>query len=79
MTQSDYGFIGEILNDSDGAPYLKTFAITNIAWNKETKKYYEENAPDKMEFHNLETLFGAVIKLGKIVILNDPAYAPRGR
>ena len=77
LTQSEYGFISEVLYSSDGTPYLKTFAITNIAWNKETREYYEKNAPDRMEFHNLDTLYGAVIKSGEPVISNDPSNDPR--
>jgi len=76
-TESEYGFIGEIKNDADtGAPYLKTFAITNIAWNKETQKFYEENIVNGLEFRNLETLFGKTIKTGEIVIANDPKNHP---
>jgi PAS domain S-box-containing protein len=35
LTKSEYGFIGEILFTAEGKPYLKTHAITNIAWNEE--------------------------------------------
>ena len=86
LTQSEYGFIGEVLFAVDGSPYmeeaymkirgrsyLKTHAITNIAWNEETRIFYEKNAPKGMEFHNLNTLFGAVIVTGKPVIANSPS------
>ncbi len=33
LTQGEYGFIAEIMRDEDNQPYIKTFAITNIAWN----------------------------------------------
>ncbi|MCH8929226.1 MAG: PAS domain S-box protein, partial [Candidatus Marinimicrobia bacterium] len=79
MTQSEYGFICEVLHDSDGAPYLKSFAITNVAWNRETKKFYKKNAPKGLEFRNLDTLYGAVVKSGEPVISNDPSNDPRGR
>ncbi|MDJ0687114.1 MAG: CBS domain-containing protein [Xenococcaceae cyanobacterium MO_188.B32] len=90
LTESEYGFIGEILFAADGSPtmeesymkvrgrpYLKTHAITNIAWNEETRAFYAENAPKGMEFHNLQTLFGAVIVTGKPVIANSPSTDPR--
>ncbi|MEE9466523.1 MAG: PAS domain S-box protein [Candidatus Neomarinimicrobiota bacterium] len=77
LTGSEYGFIGEVLFTPERAPYLKTHAITNIAWNDETRKFYEQNAPEGMEFHNLKTLFGAVMTTGKTVIANDPANDPR--
>ena len=90
LTQSEYGFIGEINFATDGSPtmeegymkvrgrpYLKTHAITNIAWNEETRAFYADNAPRGMEFHNLETLFGAVIVTGEPVIANSPSTDPR--
>ena len=42
-TGSEYGFIGSILEDlNTGKPYLKTYAITNIAWDKETREFYKK-------------------------------------
>ncbi len=77
LAQSEYGFIGEIHRDADGSPYLKTHAITNIAWNRETQRFFEENIANGLEFHNLETLFGAVMTEQKPVIANSPATDPR--
>jgi len=67
LTHSEYGFIGEVRHKDDGTPYLRTHAITNISWNEETRKFYDENAPGGMEFINLKTLFGAVLSTGEIV------------
>ncbi|MEW6982812.1 PAS domain S-box protein [Colwelliaceae bacterium 6471] len=77
LTESEYGFIGEVLYDTDGSPYLKTYAITNIAWNDETRAFYEEKAPKGMEFLNLKSLFGSVLTSGEAVIANDPYHDPR--
>jgi PAS domain S-box-containing protein len=77
LSESEYGFIGEVLRDPSGAPFLKTRAITNIAWNDETRRFYEENAPTGLEFRNLQTLFGAAMTKGDPVIANDPAHDPR--
>ncbi|MDJ0652529.1 MAG: sigma 54-interacting transcriptional regulator [Xanthomonadales bacterium] len=77
LAQSEYGFIGEIHRNADGSPYLKTHAITNIAWNRETQRFFEENIANGLEFHNLETLFGAVMTEQKPVIANSPATDPR--
>ena len=70
ITNSAYGFIGEVLH-RDGKPYLKTHAITNIAWNEETRQLYDRLAPN-FEFFNLNTLFGNVLTTGEYVIANDP-------
>ena len=77
LTQSEYGFIAEVMHDGQGEPYLKTYAITNIAWNDETRTFYQNHAPKGMEFHNLNTLFGATITTGQPVIANDPYNDPR--
>lgn len=77
LTQSEYGFIGEIHHDEKGAPYLTTHAITNIAWNAETRNFYEANVAQGLKFKNLDTLFGRVITTGEPVLSNDPSHDPR--
>ncbi len=77
LTQSEYGFLAQVLYDPDGQPYLKTQAFTNIAWNEETQALYEANAETGLEFRNLKTLFGAILTTGESVISNDPANDPR--
>jgi len=77
ITGSAYGFVGEIRSGDDGAPFLKAHALTNIAWNEETRRLYAENAGQGLEFRNLNTLFGAAITTGKPVIANNPPTDPR--
>ncbi len=78
LTQSENGFIGEILYQEDGLPYLKTHAISNIAWNDESRAFYQAHAPEGLEFNNLNTLFGRVISSGEALIANDPTNDQRG-
>jgi PAS domain S-box-containing protein len=73
VTQSAYGFVGDIHHDEAGKPYLKAHAVTNIAWNEETRRLYAEGAVQGLEFRNLDTLIGAAITSGAPVIANDPA------
>ena len=77
LADSEYGFIGEVLRRPDGSPFLKTFAITNIAWSDATQAFYAAHAPKGMEFTNLNSLFGAALTSGQPVIANDPAHDPR--
>lgn len=77
VTESEYGFIGEVMYREDGTPYLKTYAITDISWDHATRTFYEENAPAGLEFTNMATLFGQVITSGNAVIANDPSKDPR--
>jgi len=77
VSQSTYGFIGEILPDTHGVPYLKSYAITNLAWDDATRAFHARNAPSGMEFTNLRTLFGAVITSAQPVIANAPGTDAR--
>ena len=72
LSESEYGFIGEILPGPDGKPVLRIHAVTNMAWNEETRALYEEHRRSGMTFANLDNLFGEVIRGGKMVIANDP-------
>ncbi len=76
-SESEYGFIGEVLYDDNKKAYLKTLAITNIAWDENTQLLYNDKAPDGLELRNLNTLFGHVLKTGEIVISNDPGTDSR--
>lgn len=75
LTGSEYGFIGEIL-EGDTGKYLKTYWLTDISWNEETKRFFDENAPKGLVFKNLDTLFGAVIRSGRPLLTNDPGNHP---
>ena len=71
LTGSSYGFMGEVLTDPAGTPFLKTHALSNIAWNEETRKLYEKHRTEGLEFRNLDTLFGRVLQTGEPVLAND--------
>ena len=77
ITGSEYGFIGEIKHSDEGNPFLKTFSLTNISWNEATRKLFEEKSKEGLEFHNLNTLFGEVVKTGEALITNDPKNHPK--
>lgn len=77
LTDSEYGFIGQVCYTSAGQIYLKTYAITDISWNEDTRAFYEEKKDEGLEFFNLETLFGHTLKTAETVISNDPVNDPR--
>lgn len=77
LTESEYGFIGEVKHSKSGEKFLKTYAITDIAWDHASREFYDKHAPTGMEFHNLDTLFGAALVSGKPVIANSPATDAR--
>ncbi|CAG0982053.1 Phytochrome-like protein cph1 [Burkholderiales bacterium] len=77
VSESEYGFIGEVLHDQDGSPYLRAFAITDISWDDMSRALYQQYVDGSFEFRNLKTLFGHVLASGETVIANDPANDPR--
>jgi hypothetical protein len=77
ITESEHGSIGEIPHTEQHVPCLETFAIANIAWNYETRKFCKENMRSGLEFFNLGTLFGITIRSGETVISNNPSEDPR--
>jgi len=74
-TGSEYGFMAEVLHDAHGAPYLRIEVLTNIAWDDATRALVERHArggpQDALEFHNLNTLFGAALVTRAVVISNQ--------
>ena len=77
LTESSYGFIGEVLTSSEGSRYIKMHAMSEMAWTGPLP----ENCPPHagLEFQNLDTLFGAAITSGKPVISNAASRVPHGR
>lgn len=70
ITGSEYGFMGEIMNNGK-QDFLKTHSITDISWNKETQEFYQSNLEQGLEFFNLQTLFGYVIRKNDHIIANE--------
>jgi len=77
VTGSEFGFVGEVLYTAERRPYLRTYSITNIAWDDETRYFYERHARGGLEFTKLDTLFGHALRTGMPVIANDPPGDPR--
>ncbi|QHE85410.1 PAS domain-containing protein [Hydrogenophaga sp. BPS33] len=77
VTGSEFGFVGEVLYDDNGKPYLRTSAVTNIAWDEASRLMYQSQAASGMAFRNLDTLFGHAMLTGQPVITNDPTRHPR--
>jgi len=77
ITDSEYGFIGEVIYNDAGLPHLKMHVITNMSWSEETQQLYETVSANGLEFYNMDTLFGRVILDRKPVISNNPQTDPR--
>lgn len=72
LTGSEYGFIGEVFYDENQVPFIKSYATTNIAWSEETQKLYEDTKKKGMIFARSDSLYGAVLKTGQLIIANNP-------
>lgn len=77
LTESEYGFIGEVFYNNTGQPYIQSYATTNISWSKETRELYDKTEKQGLTFSKLNTLYGEILKTGKYVISNNPADDPR--
>lgn len=77
VTESQYGFIGEVYSHENGKPFLKTHAITNISWDSNTQELYDKSQEDGFVFDNLNTLFGRVLATGESVVSNNPSTDTR--
>ena len=71
LTDSQFGFIGEVLHHPDGSPYLKIGAITNIAWSPETEALYQQVRRRGMIFESNNNLIGATLRSGEMITAND--------
>ncbi|MGD9973257.1 MAG: PAS domain S-box protein [Desulfatirhabdiaceae bacterium] len=76
-TDSVFGFLDEVLYESDGTPYKLNLALSNIAWDDDSRDLYEQLVARKLEFRNLNNLAGAPVLEKKTIITNNPARHPR--
>lgn len=76
-TGSEYGFIGEVFHDAQGAPFLQTHAITDISWDDASRALYQKAKAKGMRFACLDTLYGHVLQTEQPLITNAPDSDPR--
>lgn len=72
VTGSEFGFIGDVLHEEDGTPFLQTHAISDISWDEQSRNFLLEHGPAGLEFRNLDTLFGRPLQSGEALISNSP-------
>ncbi|KAL6067152.1 histidine kinase [Balamuthia mandrillaris] len=70
LTQSDYGFIGEVNVTDDGRLFASTWACTNVAWNDVTRDWFNRDFQTGLRIYRMDSLYGPVLK-GEVVIAND--------
>jgi PAS domain S-box-containing protein len=76
FTQSEFGYVAEYFTENDGAPYLKSIAISAMTWTGEMKKLYEESRVTGLRFDNLDRIYGQSATTGEPYISNDVLHDP---
>ncbi|MBL3823598.1 MULTISPECIES: sensor domain-containing phosphodiesterase [unclassified Marinobacter] len=79
LTGSQFGFIGEVLQRNDDAPFLKIGAITNIAWSPETQALYQEVERRGMIFDRLDNILGLPMTTGEVIVSDSVASDSRAK
>jgi diguanylate cyclase (GGDEF)-like protein/PAS domain S-box-containing protein len=77
VTESEFGFIGEVVLTDTGEPVLETRTITDHSRNPEFRRFFERYAEDGFQFRNPKSLCGETIATGQPVIANNPGADPR--
>jgi signal transduction histidine kinase/DNA-binding response OmpR family regulator len=70
ITESDFGYLGEVLQDHEGKSFLKTNSITNFSRSKESKEFYKKDTVAELAFKNLKTLLEYTLSTEKPIISN---------
>jgi PAS domain S-box-containing protein len=76
ITGSRFGFIGELLRKPDGTPFIRSHANT-VFDHPMAREIMAKAGSRGLDFENLNTLFGAVVRTEAPVIANDPATDSR--
>ncbi len=73
VSQSDFGFLAEVEYGTSGAPYFLSHAVVDVY----KPNYGPHDIVSNLQFHNLNTLNGAVMTSRRPVLTNDPGRDPR--
>ncbi len=72
-TNSEYGFLDEVLYDN-GQPYKLSLALSDISWDAASHRLYQQLVARNLEFRNLNNLSGAPAVTGEVIIANDAPH-----
>lgn len=72
ITESEIGFIGEILNQADSKKHIKIMAIAGNSTKKDSPKFLETKSIEISESEVLDSLINSIVDTGKPIIQNQP-------
>ena len=73
ISGSRFGFLAEVEYGASGAPYFLSHAVVDVY----KPDFGPEDIVSGLQFHNLDTLNGAVMTSGSPVLTNEPDRDPR--
>ena len=76
-TESEFGFIADLALTKSGEITMRNLALTNIAWDDESRNRYATELTTQFLPINNDNLVGAVISSREPLIVNDVAHDPR--
>lgn len=74
LTQSEYGFICEVLRNRDNVPYLKVCSILDLGWDEKTVELNKKNVQNGIDFFDLNSLFDLRSEKRLPIISNNLAF-----
>lgn len=75
LTRSACGFIGHV-EWQDGQPVLVSRAVSDLSWDEDSHRLWEQSRGQGMVFRNLDTLFGQVLRTQQTFFTNAAAGSP---
>ena len=73
ISDSQFGFLAEVCYSATGIPYLESHAVIDVY----KANFGPHDIVSGLQFHNLETLNGAILTSRQAVVANDPSTDPR--
>ncbi len=78
LTESTFGFIGEIFFNKDNQPELKIHTLHSITQDAQLNLFYQKLAQENLVLTDMNNLLGAAILKGKSIISNNTSKDMRG-
>ncbi len=78
LTESTFGFIGEIFFNNDNQPELKIHTLQSVTEDPEFNFFYQKQAQENLVLTDMNNLLGTAILKGKSIISNNTSKDMRG-
>lgn len=76
LSQSEFGFICELLHKEDGTPFIRSHGINSVTPNDAMRQFFDKHGQQSLDFYNFNSLWGQAVTTGEVFIANDPDSDP---